>query len=187
MILALVALVCGALLGIARGGRLHRLRSVRVRKLPLLVGGLGIWLAVAITAPPAPEIALATSLALLVAAAVANLHLPGMGVVAVGLLLRLAPLLLNGAVPLDADALAAADRDPTTAPPGHVLVDDAAPLAVLSQRIPVPEIGAVLSFGDLVVLVGLVDAAAHATRRRRRGGIPARELLAAELHAPVSA
>jgi len=188
VLLTVLVVLAGIAAGLVTGGRLRNVRRTRVRWPWLLVVAVVLRLAVAVLDLGAPEVVLATSIVVLLVLAGANLHLPGLGVVAIGLLCNLAPLVANGAVPVDGGALvdagrAAAGAEPTL-PPGRVLIGPDTVLAPLGERIPLPELGAVLSFGDLIVLTGLVAAGFRATRRRHSGGVPARVLIE-ELARPV--
>src|SRR5690606_5846497 len=85
-----------------------------------------------------------------------------------------------GGTPVDPRALEAVGVDPTQAPlaPSQHLATGDTSIPVLSARIPIPAVGAVASFGDLIVAVGLAAAASNITRATTRGGIPVGEILA---------
>ena len=193
MIITVAALAIGLVIGLARGGRVRNLAR-RHLQWPA-VGAVGVvgLLATRWGGMETPELLLATSLLLCASCALRNAHLVGLGVVAVGLVANLAPLLVNGWVPVDPDALVHAglvDRDDLARVEldgaRHVADDDTA-LSFLGERIPVPELGLVLSFGDLLVAVGLADAVYVATRRRRPGGLPVAEVFAADERARAAA
>ncbi|HEV2768369.1 MAG TPA: DUF5317 family protein [Acidimicrobiales bacterium] len=99
----------------------------------------------------------------LVVFAAANLRLRGMMVVLVGLACNAAVLVVNGAMPVDEEAVVAAgvaraeelpriDLEPPREwrAPEHRLV-------LLSDIIPVPALREVVSFGDLILAVGLAN------------------------------
>ncbi len=99
----------------------------------------------------------------LVVFAAANLRLRGMAVVLVGLLCNAAVLVVNGAMPVDEEAVVAAgvareeelprlDLEPPREwrAPEHRLV-------LLSDIIPVPALREIVSFGDLILAVGLAN------------------------------
>jgi hypothetical protein len=109
-------------------------------------------------------------------ALLANLHLPGTGVVAVGLVANLVPVLLVGATPVEPRALEAV-RTADALHPTQVLVTDTTPVPVLASHIPVPLTGDVVSFGDLVVAVGLAAMARSLLRPPPRRRIPVQEIL----------
>ncbi|NNE75002.1 MAG: DUF5317 family protein [Acidimicrobiales bacterium] len=174
MLLTVIAVAVGLLLGRLSGGGFDRLGSTPIR-FPLL---MAIGLIVPALAErfdwPATNFIIVAALLAVVAFAGANMHMVGMGVVLVGITMNLAPILANGAMPVDPEALtsaglASAEQLPTielTAPrrleqPGDKLtfLGDIIPLGITDQ---------VLSFGDLVLLFGIADIAFNLTRRRRR-------------------
>jgi hypothetical protein len=101
-----------------------------------------------------------------------NIHLVGMGVLFLGLATNALVIALNGGMPVRMDALVRAGvaepGDAVTLSGHRLLEDDESRLSFLDDRIPLPAGGQVISFGDLVLAVGLADATAHITRRRRR-------------------
>lgn len=107
------------------------------------------------------------ALALLVAFAISNLHLTGMGVMTVGLCANLLVMMMNGGMPVSARALRAAGiaTDGDLAGARHVegSNDD---LTVLGDIIPLN--GLVVSYGDLIIAVATADVIAHVARRQRR-------------------
>jgi pimeloyl-ACP methyl ester carboxylesterase len=116
----------------------------------------------------------------LVAFAVANLHLTGMGVVAVGLGLNIVPILLNGGMPVRGGALVEAGIvEPEQLEglefDGHRhLEDDGDILAFLGDALPITATHQVVSFGDLVLVAGAADVVANLTRRRRSSRVDVR-------------
>jgi hypothetical protein len=175
-----VALVVIALaIGVAVGRLLQPLRyrhlgAPRVR----WPAALGLGVAVAVLADRLDGDAAVTAgiagQALLVAGVLANLHLVGAGVLAVGLGLNLVSMAVDGGVPVRPGALVEAGvlepdevPDATVSGPRHIEGDGDA-LGWLGDALPVAPLGIVVSFGDLVVAVGVADVAAHAARPRRR-------------------
>jgi hypothetical protein len=173
---ALVAAALGVCAGYATGGRLSNVGGRPVRRWPLLVAGAVL--------PLLAETSLADSVSLacvlgglgcLLAFCVVNLHLTGMGVVAVGLGLNALVMTVNGAMPVRPAALVTAG-----------VVDDAAEartldlgarrrlerpgdhLTVLGDTLPVRVLRQAVSFGDLVIAAGTADVVAHLMHRRRR-------------------
>jgi hypothetical protein len=170
----IIALVVGSLIGVAR--RPLGARAVRppVRRLELLLVGAGLQLvALGLSGDLAPIVSALAIVALLVVVA-GNLHLTGMLVIGVGLLVNLAGVSLNGGMPVRAEALVQAGlAEPEEVAslelrgPRHLeSPSDIAP--ILGDVLALPALRAVLSFGDLIVLVGLTDLLAQLTRRRRR-------------------
>jgi hypothetical protein len=159
------ALVVGVALGFLTGGRA---RNVNRRSLEL------VWLlVVSVVLQTAAELLdLSETLALamvlvsyvgLAAFAVANFRLVGMPVVFVGLLCNLAVITVNSGMPVRAEAIVAsgaatAEELPTLefGAKRH-LEDDDDILVVLGDIIPVPATNEVVSFGDLILAVGVAD------------------------------
>ena len=104
LVLVLLVIDCGVVVGLLRGGRLDSLRAARVKARPLLVAALVLQLL-----PWLPwghghasrwgigSVLLVVSLLVLLIVARANARLPGMPLVAVGLLANLLVVSLNGA------------------------------------------------------------------------------------------
>ena len=107
-----------------------------------------------------------------------NLAVGGMGVVGVGIAANLAALVANRATPVRAGALVEArivgpdeiDRAVLGGP--REIADSGTVLEILGDVIPVPGLGLVVSFGDLIVLVGLAAVVCNLMRRRPAGALP---------------
>jgi hypothetical protein len=180
MSLVLLAVAAGVLAGWIRGGDLSRVAGTRIHGWPLLLLGLGALLLVDALDPARPAALVACAIGALVVVAVRNAHLVGFPVIVLGLLTNLTVLLLNGTMPVDPDALVAAgiveadalDRAQVTGARHLLRPDDRA--TFLADIVPVPIVRQVVSFGDLIVLVGVADAVANQLcRRRRRRPLPA--------------
>lgn len=174
MVLLVIAVVIGLIAGVARPpAGIHSVRP-QVEQIPLL--GLGALLnasAVLLDGSTA-TLCMAASLAVLIAVAMANRHITGVLVVGLGLLVNLAALAVNGGMPVRPDALVAAGiveadelATTTTSGPRH-LETDADALGVLGDVLPVPFAREVMSFGDLIVVLGAGDAVRELSRRRAR-------------------
>ena len=175
MISALLAVLIGAGIGLFRGGRLQNLSGLRVDYWQLLAVGVTIPLLVAWVDPPGGALFVALALISLIAFALMNFRLAGMGVVAFGLFLNLVPIVVNGAMPVSPEAMVNADLAPNVG--AAELLKLQAPreiqqagdrLVFLGDIIPIGILDQVLSFGDLVLLVGLADVVANRVRRRYR-------------------
>jgi hypothetical protein len=166
MLLAPLALLVGLAAGlVARpGGR----RPVRARALPVLAAGWLLEVVLAVAGVPVPGALAALATAAVLAAALANLRMVGATVVALGLAADLAVLAANGAVPVRPRAMAAAGVPAADLPGGREVEGAGTRLAVLGEIVPVPGLPLVVSFGDLVALVGAADVTANAVRGRRR-------------------
>jgi hypothetical protein len=121
---------------------------------------LGSWLLVA-------------SYGLLLGFCVANLGLRGMSVVAVGIALNATVITLNRGMPI---RTARGEVVPTVK---HHREGPSDRLMPLADIIVVPPINQALSFGDLIMLVGLVDVLVH--RSRAAPGRPGRAVLGGHL------
>lgn len=174
MLLLLVAVLVGLAAGWlrprvgARGVRLH------LGRLPLLaVGAVGTALAQLVPADLA-AVVMGLALAALLAFVATNAHVTGVVVIGLGLLLNLVAVVLNNGMPVRGGALVAAEvvdqADLATTDfvgPRH-LETNRDRLGVLGDTLPVPITREVLSFGDLIVVVGAADAMRELARRRRR-------------------
>jgi hypothetical protein len=166
MSILLVALVVGIVAGLATGGRPRYAAARPVRWTGALAAGAVLQLV-----PLAVDIAGAAGLAcvlasyaLLVAFAIVNIRLVGMPVVLVGLLLNGAVIAANQGMPVREDAIATVDRSGTPAEIRALdfeakrhLEEPGDRFTVLGDAIPIRPLGVVVSFGDLILAVGLLD------------------------------
>jgi hypothetical protein len=141
---------------------------------PLLAGALALFLLSAITHDDISVVTVALALAVLAGFAGTNWQVTGLAVLGIGVVLNLAGVVLNNGTPVRPQALVQAHaataedvgshhlRDPRHLESG----DDS--YGWLGAIVPVPIVHEVLSFGDLLVLVGLTDAARDLGRRRSR-------------------
>jgi hypothetical protein len=174
MLLVLVAVVVGGLVGVALPARpRHVVRPALGTVWPLGVAVVAQLLLLVV--PDALEVLVAAiGLVALIATATANRHIAGIAVVGVGALLNLGALAFNGGVPVDREAAVAGhvatvdELDHLDPGPARHLArpGDAAPL--LGDIVPIAPLHAAVSFGDLVVAVGLTDTVVLLARRRRR-------------------
>jgi hypothetical protein len=172
----IAAVVAGIALGYAFGGRLTRLGEADLRWLPLLYASAALqFLGSPLRGAPGLVLVL-LSFAGLVVFTAANFRHAGMGVVLVGVLMNFTVIAANGGMPVRADAIVAAgiaerseldDLDFTAK--RHLERDDDR-LMVLADIIPVAAgpLSQVLSFGDLVMSVGVADLLVHLMRRPKR-------------------
>ena len=169
-----VAIAAGVVLGLARGGRLANLAETSFRLWPLLLSGLLVQASAAFVEGAAVPLIL-VSYGFLLLFAAANFHHAGMGIVLVGIALILAVIAANGGMPVRADAIVAAgvvERPDQIAeldfdPKRHLETPDDR-LTFLGDMIPVPLAKEVLSFGDVIMSVGVADVIVHLLRRRPR-------------------
>lgn len=176
MVLFIVGASMGLAVGLARGGSLRALRRLRIHRPLLGFGTLALLAIIRLGLVADAGALLAMALGAGVVTALANRHLAGMGVVAVGLLANLIPVVLDGGTPVEARAWRDSQPAHVVLAPTQHLADHRTSIPFLSSRIPLPS-NAVVSFGDLIIAVGLAAIAANATRSRR-AGIPVAEILA---------
>jgi uncharacterized protein DUF5317 len=190
MLLVVIAILGGAVVGFALGGRLRRLGELRLSWWPLAFLGLALQLLpIPLDSPGATH---ATAVGLLIASyltllvfLVRNLRVPGIPIIAVGFALNALVIGVNGGMPVRDGALrtAAGSRYERTlrrltieGGAKHHLQRPGDDLVLLSDVIPVgAPVREVLSIGDLVWLLGSgwVIAAAMSPRGGR-GKEPAR-------------
>jgi hypothetical protein len=178
MRLLLAVIVLAVALGYLVGGRPSQLKRVRLRWWGLTIAGLAIQFL------PLPEgragsdvlvrtAVLATSYALLLTFALANVRQAGMPLVALGLGCNALVIVANGGMPVSVQAL----RDSGQADVVRILVDEGADkhheltdddeLTFLADAIPIPQpIGQVASVGDVFVYAGLIWFVVAAMRER---------------------
>lgn len=180
-----VAVLAGLTGGLAAGGRLANVSRRPLRVLGAL-GAAVVLQALPVLIDVGDATALACilgSYALLLAFTAANLRLVGMPVVLLGLVLNIAVITLNAGMPVRAEALLTVERDLAAADLAAVdfgakrhLETGEDRLAFLGDVVPVRVLGEVLSFGDLILAVGIADVVFRllgptaAVRRRRRLG-----------------
>ena len=161
VILVLIIAVVAGLYGFARGGSLEGLANTPFRFLWVLFLGLVIQVGAGMWDPEWLSDGGDLAVVLVSNAAVAlflamNRHLPGMLLAACGLLLNLAVIAPNGAMPVSLTAAELAGGDPP-ADFGlkHEILDDDTVFPWLADVIPVPGMQSLLSFGDVVLALGI--------------------------------
>ncbi len=178
--LVALAVALGAMAGSVNRSAVRTRAPKRVEWPAEIVGGIALRLMVETIDLPGGVALLVASYGLLIAACLKNLSWTGTGVVAFGLLLMVLPTVLNGGMPVDADALASVGGTTTSAAlAGERHLSQPGDVAdVLSDIVPVPFMGRVVSFGELIALVGLADVVSNVVARRyRRVGMPVEVML----------
>ncbi len=171
---ALYAVLVGALLGLATGGRVSGLSDLRFRWAGLALAGLIVQLLLFL--PPiadrigaAGAVIYVASSGLVLVAVLANLAIPGLKLAAAGAASNLLAITANGGyMPASPDALAALGKDVGAAYSNSAVVPDPV-LAGLTDIWAMPgwlPFANVFSIGDLLLAVGIGYATWHAMRRR---------------------
>jgi hypothetical protein len=171
---------------LVRGGRFHRLAKAPLRWVWLLFVGVALQLAAdGLVIADVLEATGGTTYGLLLASqllvivwVLAIWQLPGLVLVAIGLLMNATVMAANGAMPVDPDAIAALGRDADDLVRGkHVVMDEDTRLPWLADIWPVPPLRSIISIGDVVLAAGLIPITHHLMtyrppkERRRRGKV----------------
>lgn len=187
IILSVAVVLIGVAIGVARGGRIDAVRSVRPQWWGLLVAGFVLQ-----AFAENVDVAGATSVSvigmfLLVIGLVTNAQIRGSLIAAFGVTLNLVVLALNGAVPIRFEALSAAgiideatERSQITSV-GHLLELETADttFAGLGDTIPIGLLSSVLSVGDVVTFAGVIVIVSNLVAARRAVGVQVNELFGA--------
>ncbi|HEY2811992.1 MAG TPA: DUF5317 family protein [Acidimicrobiales bacterium] len=191
MVLTLTAVALGLALGLALPAQRTRFARPRIHKPALLVAGaVGQVIAARMDSSGAFVVMLA-SLGVLVWFAIANLHLVGMGVVAIGLCSNIIPIALNQGMPVRAEALVhahvvdAGDINSVELTAGRHLEQPDDLMVAFADIVPLAAGRAVISFGDLIIFVGTIDVIVHLVRRQRPRLGARRSGRGAHFHAPL--
>jgi Family of unknown function (DUF5317) len=176
MEIALLVAVLAVVVALLQGGSLYRLAATSFRAPLLLFAGLGLQIVFGLWAPSWMTDAwglgvLIGSNLLVLMWLVVNRSLPGLIVAAVGLLMNLTVITVNGAMPVSADAVRAAggeELEISDSALKHEELDDDTRLGFLGDIIPLPGLG-IWSIGDVVLAAGL---ALLAYRQTRWGDLP---------------
>jgi hypothetical protein len=193
----LLAVLCGIVLGYARGGRLRDLAQVPHRLLILvwlalaMQIGLGFFPGLMKHAELRFSIVL-SSYFLIAAWLIINMRdarTPRLGIflLTTGWFLNLLVIAANGGMPVSRAALKEAGMDPDVDAGGHTLfkhvpASDDTSLYFLADVIPIRPLGKVISVGDIVLILGItifiasamvVSRASEASSRlMKRGSVP---------------
>jgi hypothetical protein len=174
----LAAVAVGLALGLVVGGRPRFVADHTIRGMALLVAGLLLQaLATLVNLGGAANLAILGSYGLLVAFAVANVRLVGMAIVTLGLVANFAVIAVNGGMPVRAQSIVSAGAAPSEVPHLHYgtkrhLERPSDRLTFLADVVPVRPLHEVVSFGDLVMAVGVADVLFHLLQRRKGQAVP---------------
>ena len=174
-----IAVAVALVLPLLTGGSYTRLVMTNWRWSALLFGGLGLQLALEFL--PIPESRwndlgfglLVASYALIVAFCARNLLLRGMAIVLIGVACNATVITVNRGMPVDVppDWLSKSWVEPTIK---HHPQDGDDRLMFLGDIIVLrAPFDAAISFGDLIIAVGLCDVTFHASRKRTSARAPA--------------
>lgn len=163
-----LALVSGAVIGLATGGRPRYVGRHHLRAWWLVVVGFGLQLAAdrIDAAWPGTVTVLAGAAALLLFAAL-NPHLVGIGVVAVGVAANALVIGVDDGMPVRPTAVVAAHLATPSEEPvlaygfRHHRETSSDHLTPLADTIPIPAFREVVSIGDLILAVGVAATVAH--------------------------
>jgi hypothetical protein len=164
-----VALAVGLVLGLLLGGRPRYLAQKHFRWWLLLPLGVVLQLVVEADGVPAPQALLLVSYVYLLIFCAANLRHVGMGVILIGIALNAFVIAVNGGMPVREKAvrqarIAHAGETVRIDQVKHHLEEPGDRFMVLADIIPVRPIREVLSFGDLILSVGVADLLVHLLR-----------------------
>lgn len=184
LLLFVLAALAGVAVGVARGGKPRSLLEAKVQARPLGLACLALQAvvgALALRSVGIPRgvgaLLLLLALAGVLGVARANGQLPGVPLLALGLLANILVLVLNFGVPVSQETLAragiAVERPVPHRPDAkHVIEGPGTRLAPLGDRLAVRPLRAVTSFGDVAELAGLfllVQALVIGSGRREEG------------------
>jgi len=167
----LVAIGVGFLLAPFFGGRLRNLSGRTMRLWFLLPLGLALQLAaIESRGDTWPFLLVLGSYALLFTFAVVNLPLTGMWLVVLGLVLNALAIGLNHGMPVGHKAQRHAGENPAVFAALHHDQRSSDRLLIIGNVIPVAPLNEIVSFGDIIGGVGVVDVIIHLMRppKRRR-------------------
>jgi hypothetical protein len=165
----LIAVGVGFTLALVFGGRFRHLAERSLRLWFLLPLGLALQLA-AIEGHDHtwPFVLVLLSFACLFAFAVANLSVTGFWMIALGLFLNALAIGLNHGMPVGHKALAHTGHNAGVYAAIHHPQRSSDKLLLIGDVVPISPIGEVVSFGDLIVGVGIADVIFHLMRPAKR-------------------
>lgn len=181
-----LAVIIGFAAGLIRRGRLRSILGVRIVSLPLLALAIGIGFATDQFDLPQPGWWAFAGLVAALIFTIRNLMIVGMAVIGVGIVANLVPIVLNGATPVRAEALVEAgmvetgDLDRVVVSGARAIADEETRLGWLGDTIPIAVADQVVSFGDLIMLIGVANTIASLMLRRRRRHLPSSALASLE-------
>ncbi len=179
MVLTPLAIGIGLLIGFLRGGSLEAVLKNRVAAWPFLVAGVVLQTVGESFDLPGRAIIVTAGLLCLIVGAMRNVHIAGAAIAGIGVTLNMAVLVVNGYIPVSFDALTAFGNDVTVNPAATGLwriESDESSLSFLGDVVPTPVLNTPISFGDLIMLAGLLVIAMNVVLDGRTTGITADDL-----------
>ena len=178
MITFVVAALIAAVVALLRGGSLKALADTHFNHVWILFIGLGAQLGAEIWTPTwlggdtGTIVIIGSNLAVVAFLWLNRTH-PGLGLVALGLLLNVVVISLNGAMPVSAAAArtSGVPVSSITKDIEHELLDDDTILPWLTDVLAIPRVPGVFSVGDVVLAIGvarLVYLRTTSNKRPRR-------------------
>ena len=165
----LIAVALGFVLALLAGGRPRYLSDKRFRWWLLLPAGLALQLvAVESLGDPLPFALLLLSYACLVAFGLANLRLTGVWMIVLGFTMNAVVIGTNHGMPVGRTAIRAIGARPAVHAVKHHTERHSDQLVFLADIIPVTPLGEIVSFGDVILAVGVIDVLVHLMRPARR-------------------
>ncbi|MBV9043280.1 MAG: DUF5317 family protein [Acidimicrobiia bacterium] len=167
----LIAVGAGFALAFLLGGRFRFLQDREMRLWALLPLGLALQFAAVSSAGGTwPFLLVLLGFACLFAFAVANLAVTGFWMIALGLFLNAFVIGLNHGMPIGKKALAHTGNYASVYPALHHVQRSSDKLLILGDVVPISPIGEIITFGDLILAVGIADVLVHLMRppKRRR-------------------
>jgi hypothetical protein len=160
MLIALIAAVIAALIGRLSGGSLESLAATAFRWPLFLWAGLVVQITFDVWHPdwlsPAGGLGVILATNVLVAGFLAaNRRLPGMVIAAVGTLLNILVIAVNGAMPVSLRAAGIVDVSIRQLGIKHEILDAGTRLPWLGDVIPVPGLDILISVGDVLLAIGI--------------------------------
>jgi hypothetical protein len=165
----LIAVGAGFALALLLGGRFRFFQDRGLRLWFLLPLGLALQFAAVSSAGSTWLFVLVLlGFASLFAFAVANLAVTGFWMIAFGLFLNAFVVGLNHGMPIGKKALAHTGNYASVYPALHHVQRSSDKLLILGDVVPISPIGEIVTFGDLVLAVGIVDVLVHLMRPPKR-------------------
>jgi hypothetical protein len=172
--LTVVVVFIAVLGGWVSSGLGGRIRGHRLRSPALALAGASVLFCEPLAASSVPHAyptAVVLAALLMIQFCRRNLHVPGVPLVALGLLLNAIVVVANGSMPVERPAVARAGDGPALSATDHrhVLAEFGTRLRTLDDRVAVPLPGhrEVDSLGDIAIAAGLGLCACTAARQRR--------------------